>query len=240
MTVVPTAPLTISAVVTTYNQSAFLQEALASILSQTLPPDEILVVDDGSTDNTAEVMAGWSDRVTYHRQANAGVSAARNLGWRLAKGTWIAYLDDDDLWLPERLQIQVDWIREHPETTAVFGLAQNFAQPGKEALFDPEKHHLTEWLPGWLPTAALIRRDFLERTGGFDETLKFSEMVSWIALHREAGAIMGMPPVPVARRRLHGANKRLRDNNHINDLRLARTLIALRKAARESSSPLKP
>jgi len=139
-------------------------------------------------------------------------------------------------WLPDRLEQQENWLRDHPETEVVFGLVQNFAQQGCEAGFDPLQHHLDQWLPGYLPSAILIRRATLERMGGFTESLKSSEMVDLFIRLRESGVILATPEIPVARRRLHGANKRLQTARPLGaDLRLLRNFIA-RKRARQTQS----
>lgn len=97
----------ISVVVPTFNRSAFIGATLDAILAQTLRPLEILVVDDGSTDDTREVCARYGDDVRYLRQENAGVSAARNHGMRLARGEWVAFCDSDDLWHPQKLAVEL-------------------------------------------------------------------------------------------------------------------------------------
>ncbi|MEO8140743.1 MAG: glycosyltransferase [Gemmatimonadota bacterium] len=102
-----TAISTVSVVIPSYNRAGWLPGAVASVLAQTAPPLEILIVDDGSTDNSAEVCAGFPAPVRYIRQPNAGVSAARNRGIAEAKGEWIALLDSDDLWIPEKLAVQL-------------------------------------------------------------------------------------------------------------------------------------
>ncbi|NOQ64484.1 MAG: glycosyltransferase, partial [Methyloprofundus sp.] len=96
-----------SLIIPTYNRCASLRRALASVLQQSLLPDEIIVVDDGSTDTTANMLATEFPQVIYIAQENTGVSAARNAGIRLAKGEWLAFLDSDDTWLAQKLAIQV-------------------------------------------------------------------------------------------------------------------------------------
>lgn len=99
-----------SVIIPAYNAGAFVALAIDSVLAQTWPAHEILVVDDGSVDNTAEVVAGYGERVRYLRQDNAGVSAARNAGARAATGDWLAFLDADDWYYPDRLKWHADWI----------------------------------------------------------------------------------------------------------------------------------
>jgi glycosyltransferase involved in cell wall biosynthesis len=97
----------VTAAITTYNRAAFLPGALESIFAQTRPADEVLVVDDGSTDDTRGVLAGYGDRVRVVRQENAGRSGARNRAVEEARGELLSFLDSDDRWLPSKLERQV-------------------------------------------------------------------------------------------------------------------------------------
>lgn len=97
----------VSVVIPAYNAAAFVRDAIDSVLAQTYPEIEIVVVNDGSTDDTPQILAAFGDRVRAHHQPNAGLSAARNIGARLATGDWIAFLDADDLWLPRKIEAQI-------------------------------------------------------------------------------------------------------------------------------------
>jgi glycosyltransferase involved in cell wall biosynthesis len=107
----------VSVIIPTYNRADYLKLALKSVLEQTYKNIEVIVVDDGSMDNTAEVVADFNDpRIKYFYQKNTGLPAAtRNRGLREASGEYIAFLDSDDLWLPEKLEIQVDYLRNQPD-----------------------------------------------------------------------------------------------------------------------------
>ena len=106
---------TISAVIPAYNAGPYLSRTLDSVLRQTHLPDEIIVVDDGSTDNTTDVAVAYGDRVILIQQENAGASVARNTGINAAKGDWIAFLDADDEWIPEKLRRQTEHLQKHPD-----------------------------------------------------------------------------------------------------------------------------
>jgi len=107
------ADYTVSAVIPACNAEKFIARAIDSVLKQTLPPNEIIVVDDGSTDATAEIIKSYCDRIHYIYQQNAGASAARNTGIKAAAGQWIAFLDADDQWLPIFLQKQLELLRRN-------------------------------------------------------------------------------------------------------------------------------
>jgi len=118
-------PPAVSIILPTYNRASFLPEALSSIRAQTWEDWELIVVDDGSSDGTAEVVrertAGWSQPVRYVYQENQGVAGARNTGLDLATGRYIAFYDSDDLWLPHHLRRCVEALDAHPQVDWVFG-----------------------------------------------------------------------------------------------------------------------
>jgi len=105
----------ISAVIPAYNSEKTIGRAIDSVLQQSRPADEILVIDDGSTDRTAEIVHAYADRIRLIQQANAGVSVARNTGIAAAAGDWIAFLDADDEWLPDKLRLQAEHLARYPE-----------------------------------------------------------------------------------------------------------------------------
>ncbi|MDY0039233.1 MAG: glycosyltransferase family A protein, partial [Desulforhabdus sp.] len=105
----------VSVIIPTYNRASFLKEALDSVLLQQNAEMEVIVVDDGSTDDTAAIVESFGRAVTYLYQSNAGVSAARNTGIKAARGRWLALLDSDDLWLPGKLQFQLELLNRHKD-----------------------------------------------------------------------------------------------------------------------------
>jgi|SRR6267378_4283950 len=110
----------VSVIIPTYNRAQLCKEAVESALSQTYHDIEVIVVDDGSTDSTREVVSHLDSRVRYLSQKNSGVSAARNLGMQSARGEFIAFLDSDDTWLPWKLQLQVNVLRTLPSARMVW------------------------------------------------------------------------------------------------------------------------
>ncbi len=107
--------ITVSAVIPAYNAAKYVERAIESVLAQTRKADEIIVVDDGSTDNTADVVRQFGDKVKFIRQENAGASVARNTGIEAATSEWISFLDADDEWLPEKLKLQTEHLQRNPD-----------------------------------------------------------------------------------------------------------------------------
>lgn len=171
----------VSVIISTYNRQAYVREAIESVLSQTYSPFELLVVDDGSTDNTSALLKAYQGRVDVLSQANRGVSAARNLGIRSARGAFIALLDSDDYWQPDKLALQMDWFDAHPEalicqTEEIWIRNGVRINPGvrhkKQAghIFEPS---LALCLIS--PSAVMMRTTLLEEVGLFDESLPACE-----------------------------------------------------------------
>ena len=118
---------TVSAVIPAYNAEKYITRAIDSVLAQTHQPDEIIVVDDGSTDATAEIIKKYTPQVQYIYQQNAGGSIARNTAIEAAKSEWIAFLDADDQWLPQKLQLQIEHLKRNPEL--LWAYTNYFVQP---------------------------------------------------------------------------------------------------------------
>lgn len=127
-------PHSISVIIPAYNAASFVARALQSVLAQTRSADEIIVVDDGSQDKTADLVRTFGERVRLIRQSNAGVSAARNAGIAAAAGDWIAFLDADDEWLPDKLRLQTEHLQRNPDIQWTYG---NFHQPDASGRLKP-------------------------------------------------------------------------------------------------------
>lgn len=173
-------PVRVSVVIPTYNRAADVGRALDSVLSQTYPATEVIVVDDGSTDNTEEVVARFGSRVTYIRQPNSGVSAARNRGFRVATGEWIAFLDSDDWWLPEKIQLQIEALRGKPGAVLVYTSAWIISPDGTRELAQaaaPERLWPAMRCSNRIISCSsvMVRRDVLIAEGGFNQALSGSE-----------------------------------------------------------------
>ena len=173
----------VSIIIPTYNRAGLITETLKSVFAQTYKDYEVIVIDDGSTDNTEEVLAPYMDRIRYIRQENAGVSVARNRGMLAATGEFIAFLDSDDLWYPEKLEKQVACMKEHPEIGMTYTDYFLSADPGlpkesRMATFQAGKLTLPQILAKKsinLTPAVMFRRDLLPKIGLMDSVLYAAE-----------------------------------------------------------------
>jgi glycosyltransferase involved in cell wall biosynthesis len=212
-----------SCIVPAFNGERYLREALDSILGQSYRSLEVVVVDDGSTDGTAALVASYGDAVRYLFQPNAGTAAARNRGIEAAHGELLAFLDQDDLWHPEKLARQQARFAARPELEYCVTHVQNFWVPelGQEA----ERyrgHRLAQPLPGYTCQALLARRGLFERLGGFDVELATADDVDWFLRAADRGAVGELLPDVLVYRRLHQTNQSRR---LMNDLPRALKLV---------------
>lgn len=174
-----TTPPAVSVVIPTYNRGRLLVQSVASVLAQTVPAAEILVIDDGSTDDTAQRLAPYLDRVRYLPQRNQGVSAARNHGVRAATGALLAFLDSDDVWHPRKLELQLR-VFERQLELGMLG-THSFAWPAAAfPAVNGERVTNVSWeqlaVRNYLVTSSILaRREVLERAGPFDTGLQGPE-----------------------------------------------------------------
>lgn len=189
----------VSVVIPTFNCADFLVQAVRSVLAQTYPDFEIIVVDDASTDDTESALLPFGNRVRYIRQERGGPSAARNRGILQAQGELIAFLDADDLWRPTKLARQIDYVKYHPEAVLVYTDFTRGPRPGSNnesrlQVFKPRDsadafHALLDENFIATPTV-VVRREALAQSGLFDPTLKGSEDFDlWLRLAGEPGCV---------------------------------------------------
>ena len=169
----------VSVIIPVYNGDRYIEDAIAGILAQTYTDYEIIVVDDGSTDNTPQIIQQHGDQINYFSQTNQGVAASRNLGLSQSQGEFIAFLDQDDVFLSHKLATQVALLSENSSLGIVNsgwqivdrdGTFQAAVEPWKQ-IQDLNTANLIIWKPVFLG-AMLFRRSWLEQTTGFDTTLQ--------------------------------------------------------------------
>jgi glycosyltransferase involved in cell wall biosynthesis len=200
--------LQVSCLIPVYNGERYLQEALDSVCVQTTPVFEIVVVDDGSTDRTAEIVARQGDRVRYVYQEHAGEAAARNNAVEHARGAIIAFQDADDLWRPQKVERQLARLAARPDLDVCSAHLQNFWIPElqDEAAYYAG-HMLSRPQGGYGHLyAMLIRRTLFDRVGRFDESLPLGVDTEWFIRATEAGARMELLPDVLVDRRFHTRN----------------------------------
>jgi glycosyltransferase involved in cell wall biosynthesis len=191
-------------------------EAIASALGQTVPPREVVVVDDGSTDGTADVVRSFDGRVQLITQPPLGVGPARNAALKASSGELLGYLDADDIWEPYKLELQLEAFARDPSLDLVFGHMRRFTDGVPENLSEP--------IPAVLGGSLLFRRSAAERVGAFPTDVRVGEFLDWIMRARDLGLRESLLPDVVLRRREHASNITRREQAPFGDF--ARVLKA--------------
>ena len=207
----------ISVIIPVYNGGKYLAEAIESVLAQTLKPAEIIVVDDGSTDDSKEIARKYLPKVRTISQENKGAGAARNTGIQVAKGSFLAFLDADDLWTGQKSVIQYSFLEEHPETDLVFGKVEQFISPEFPAVYQGNLRKEMEIMPGYASGALLIEREKFLRVGLFNEQLEIGEFIDWFSRAKGLGLTHHAMDDIVLKRRIHGLNMGIYKRGHLKD-----------------------
>jgi glycosyltransferase involved in cell wall biosynthesis len=224
-----TVPL-VSVVIPAYNSGRFIADALDSVFNQNYQALEVLVVDDGSTDDTCDVIARYGDKVTLIRQPNAGAAVARNEGMHRARGKYIALLDADDVWLPGKLRHQVDYLEKHPDV-GMCCTRWSLLQPDASGSYHiditpaPESVHVDSRYTGWIycdllldcgvwTSTVMMRREFSQRIGGFDPALRRGQDYDFWLRASRIGAIDRLDaPLALYRQEIGAQGRKFPDTN---------------------------
>ena len=201
----------VSVVLTVFNNAATIGEAIDSLLGQTHPPGEVLVVDDGSTDGSGDVARSFGSPVRVVRQENRGISASRNRGVAETSGALIASVDADDRWALNKLERQLPLLA--PDIEAVGCLVAQVRDADWQAIvYDGSTP--TTVLRGPLWQTLLIRREAFERVGEFDTRYRIAEQVDWWTRAQDVGLRLVTVDEPLVYRRLHAENHGIRQQAH--------------------------
>jgi glycosyltransferase involved in cell wall biosynthesis len=197
--------VTVTAIVPVRNGGRYLGGALDSIRAQTRRADEVIVVDDGSTDGSAELAESYAD-VRCIRQASQGCAAARNAGIAAARGDLLAFLDADDEWTEDKLAVQVAYLEEHRAVPYVLARQTIHLEPGVTRPAGLRPEHLEHDQVGYLPSTLVARREVFAQIGGFDAGYAVASDVEWFVRAKDAGLLPVVVPRVLVRRRLHTTN----------------------------------
>ncbi len=222
----------VSVIIPAYNCDRYLAEAVESILNQTYTSFEVIIIDDGSTDKTAEVAKSFGSKVTYCYQNNGGSATARNHGIELAQGSFLAFLDADDLWVEDKLAVQLEAFKNDPELHLVFGQVQQFYSPDLAEELKATIYCNSELMPGYIPSAMLVKKESFFQIGEFESKWKCGEFAAWYVQAVESGLKTLTLPKLVAKRRLHSANKGIKqkDEARLDYVRILKASLDRRRA----------
>ena len=209
----------VSVIIPVYNYDRYLAEAVESVLNQTYRNIEVIVVDDGSTDQSGAVARSFANRgVRYCQQVQAGIGPTRNKGVELAQGDFIAFLDADDRWPLEKIERQLQAFENDESLEMVFGQALQLQNgPAWEAGVNDKNLIVAGMVPGMVPGTMLIKRAAFDRVGKFQGNLKVGEFIDWYARAVELNVRSLVLPELLLWRRIHDSNQGIRERQSVSD-----------------------
>jgi glycosyltransferase involved in cell wall biosynthesis len=222
----------LSVVIPVRNGERHLAEAIESVLAEKLDPIEILVVDDGSTDRSADIAESFGDPVRCLRREATGVAAARNAGWTAAVAPFVLHLDADDLVVPGSLALRLAVLAGNPDVDVVTGHTESFFSPELD-----DERRATIKLPdgprrGHLSGTSIVRTNLIDRIGPLNEGWRVGADMDWYARATEAEIRIVVLPEVVVRRRIHGSNLSLTSGDEkIDRVRIVKAALDRRRAA---------
>lgn len=217
----------ISVIITCYNSEKIIERTLACVFAQTRLPDEIIIVDDGSTDKTKEIVSKYN--VVYHYQENQGIATSLNTGVKLSTGNILAFLDHDDLWTPDKLQLQLDILEQNPAIDLVFSLIEN--KVVNEELTDLDV--VCEPMVGIHKSAFMVKQETFMRIGLFSTDSGSQEFLDWFALAIDNGLKYHVIQKVLVYRTIHGTNNSIVKKETRNDFPRVLRMIMERRRSKE-------
>jgi glycosyltransferase involved in cell wall biosynthesis len=224
----------VSVIVPVYNGDKYLREALDSVLNQSVRPFEVLVIDDGSTDTTAEIARQYGERIHYIRRNNGGAAAARNDGVKSAVGNYIAFLDADDYWDKQKLALQLREIKKPGAANMIFGMVSQFYSPETDENFRQQYQCPSQPTKGAHCGIMLMKREDFLKVGFFSTEYKTGEFIEWYQRAKEAGMTLAFLPDILMHRRIHPLNHGIVQKQHTHDFARVVKEMLLRKRKKEA------
>lgn len=222
--------LFVSVIIPAKNAAKYITEAIASISGQLPAKSEILVVDGGSTDQTREIAQSANPKVRTMLEPEPGNTAALNLGIANAQGDYVAFLDADDLWTPDKLDLQLKALNTDPTLEACFGLMESFFSPELSLEERTKRQCPSGRQPAILAGAMLARKGIFQKYGSFDTAYLYTSFLEWFGRARRMGLSSKVVDAAVLRRRIHTTNVSItkRDETRSEYLRLTAAMARAR------------
>jgi glycosyltransferase involved in cell wall biosynthesis len=196
----------VSTIIPVFNGEKYLTEAINSVINQSYTPIEVIVVDDGSIDSSPRIAEGYLNIRLLRHEKNEGVSSTRNSGIKATKGSMIAFLDADDIWLPDKIQEQINFLEEQPDLGVCFVMEEFlYASPDQSQGWSKKKI-FREPHPVYWPSSALIRKNCFNKVGFFDPSITHGEMANWLLRAKDIGISYDVLQETLFIRRVHESN----------------------------------
>jgi glycosyltransferase involved in cell wall biosynthesis len=198
----------VSVILPVFNADKYVREALESVLSQTYKNIELICINDQSTDNSLSILESFGDKIILiNNENNCGTAESRNKGIRLARGEYLAFIDNDDLWKSNKLEVQLNQFRNNPALDVLFSYMQCFISPDISEEIKKIRYCPPDSMPGYIPSTVVIKRTSFEKVGYFESRWKNGESVAWMFKAKDIGLNFGIVDDILVKRRIHETNK---------------------------------
>ena len=210
-------PFSVSVIIPLFNNEKYIGEAIESVLTQADKHMEIIVVNDGSTDKSSEVAEKFIPHIKLIQQLNKGAAAARNLGIIQSHGYFLAFLDADDIWMPDHQKLLLEAFNKFPDLDMTLGSVEQFISP--ELPIEKGNILIDELkiMPGYHPGAMLVKKLSFMKIGLLNEKLHLAEFIDWFSKARDMGLKSIMLDDIVYKRRIHTSNQGILKRDHLKD-----------------------
>ena len=222
----------VSVIIPVFNGEKYLREAIESILAQTYQATEIIIVDDGSTDSSPVIARSFAPRIRYFHQNNSGISAALNRGIELSRGSFLAFLDADDLWKEDKLMRQMAVFDNNPDVDFVFGQVKQFFSSELDEDQRKKVRIPAEIMPGIFKGCMLVRRSSFFRVGTFETSWKIGDFIDWYLRAMEKSLKSIVLNEGLMLRRIHADNTGIRERKSRSEfVRILKASLDRRRSA---------
>ena len=228
----------LSVILPTYNGAEFLSESLNSIINQSSTPYEVIVIDDGSSDDCKSIVDKFPT-FRYFRIENSGVAAARNLGIEKSSGDWIAFIDQDDIWTTDSLSNRLQFLEEHQDADIIIGRQKWFLHNLTLPPSWVKQEQMSNDLDGYLLGCALLRKSLFTRFGLFDVSFRFSSDFDWFFNLKDNGVTFYSIEQIILYKRIHEKNESRHTDLSLKELSKALFNSVKRKRAKATSIQFK-
>ena len=204
----------VSVIIPVFNAEKYVAEAIESVLSQTYKNMELICINDKSTDNSLAILESFGNKIIIiNNKDNCGTAESRNKGIRLAQGEFLAFIDNDDIWESNKLEVQMNHFRNDPALDVSFSYMRCFISPELSEEVKILRYYPPDSLPGYIPSTIVVRRTSFERVGYFDSRWENGESVAWMFMAKEVGLNFGVVDEVLVKRRIHKTNKGVLDSS---------------------------
>jgi glycosyltransferase involved in cell wall biosynthesis len=198
----------VSVILPVFNAEKYVEEAIQSVLSQTYGHLELICINDQSTDNSLSVLESFADKIILiNNKTNCGTAESRNKGIEHARGDFLAFIDNDDIWNKNKLEVQLNHFKNEPALDISFAHIESFISPDVSDQVKRLRYCPPGPIPGFIPSTLLVKKPSFEKAGLFDSRWKNGESIDWLCKAQEAGLKVGILEDILVKRRIHETNK---------------------------------